>query len=315
MPRGGAGFFDQSLANASRWSFSVNLLRSFDYQGGHDEDKGLTDDGTVIEVPLHRHEVNLDINRLELGLQYSFRQDWAVRLLLPYEEKDQSASLHPIAELSAEEWQAALNNGQIHHRDESYHGLADGFLRLVYLRPALFSSMDQFVFSTGVSLPLGQTEEDPILAGQQGREHLHLQFGNGTYDPLIEMSYYLTGHDFELALSGFYRHPVETNDKGYRGSRELNWQAGLSRNWTDLRVSLTWTGVRNDYAYWDGMRDENTGLSAYNGSLGVTYSPRPGRSINATLSLPISQRNLGEAGESFEVGPTVYLGYAMPLNF
>jgi len=316
VPRGGAGYLDQSLADAGRWSISISVLRSFDYEGGHPEDKGLSEDGQVIAVPLHEHSVSLDINRLELNLQYIFRRDWALRLFLPYEQKNQSVMVTPVETFTPEQWQAALRGGYIHHRDETYKGLSDGFLRVAFLWPALFSMEDQIVVSAGVSLPFGRTEDDPIRAGMAGEEHLHLQFGTGTYDPLLDVSYYLKlSKGYEVSLSAFGRFPTANNHHGYRGGQELSSQLGLSRNWKKGRLNFGLAGVRTGYANWSGERDLNTGLKAIDAQLGGAYSPRKGRTISLNLSIPLSQKNLAPGAESFEKGPTVYLGFAMPLPF
>ena len=40
----------------------------------------------------------------------------------------------------------------------------------------------------GLALPSGRTESDPWILGDSGKKHLHIQFGNGTVDPLLNLS-------------------------------------------------------------------------------------------------------------------------------
>jgi hypothetical protein len=40
-------------------------------------------------------------------------------------------------------------------------------------------------FRAGVTLPLGKTEPDPFVLGEQGFPHQHVQFGTGTFNPVL----------------------------------------------------------------------------------------------------------------------------------
>ena len=74
----------------------------------------------------------------------------------------------------------------------------------------------------GLALPTGRTEDDPWLLGDLGKKHLHIQFGNGTIDPLINF-YYGFQISEKIGL-GFYsraRLPFYHNSKSYRGAPEL----------------------------------------------------------------------------------------------
>ena len=43
--------------------------------GGHLEEYGLTPAGQVVEVPLHRHVVDLDLTRYEFSLSRTFNEN------------------------------------------------------------------------------------------------------------------------------------------------------------------------------------------------------------------------------------------------
>jgi len=312
VPRGGTGFLDQALSSGGRWSLSLSLLRSYDYQFSHPDSTGVSEAGEVFDVPQHEHSVALDVNRLELNLQYSFHANGALRLQLPYEQKNQRAHITPIENLSQEQMTAAERAAALHHQTDRFDGFSDAFLRLAWQVPGLLADHDQLILNLGTSLPLGDTAEDPARSQDSGPHNL-LQFGNGTYDPLLDVSYYLPlGTVYELTLSGFARIPGDTNDEGFRGARQVNWRTALSRNWQDLRLTVSMSGLHSGYARWNGVRDENSGQDAYDASLGVTYT-RSGHNISAGLTIPTSQTNRSPIGRTFDKGPTIYVGYALPL--
>ncbi len=110
-------------------------------------------------------------------------------LRVPYDIKDQEASVGFIEPALEEEKKAMLRNGNIHHRTETYRGLSDLMLLATYDKQALFRAGDSLKISAGTTLPTGKTEENPFELGDKGREHLHIQFGTGTFDPLLEANY------------------------------------------------------------------------------------------------------------------------------
>lgn len=40
-------------------------------------------------------------------------------------------------------------------------------------------------FRAGVTFPVGKTEPDPFILGEQGLSHQHAQFGTGTFNPVV----------------------------------------------------------------------------------------------------------------------------------
>jgi hypothetical protein len=70
----------------------------------------------------------------------------------------------------------------IHHRNETLFGFADPWL----LGRATWS-IDPLVVTgrAGVGIPLGRIEEDPFARGKAGLPHQHIQFGTGTFYPVL----------------------------------------------------------------------------------------------------------------------------------
>ena len=101
----------------------------------------------------------------------------------------------------------------IHHHDETLVGPGDPWL---VLRAA--GAHDKLVTGArfGVSLPIGRTEADPYALGAEGRWHEHLQFGTGTFVPIVGAGVSYAFEPVELSLSALGLFSVYENDEGYR---------------------------------------------------------------------------------------------------
>jgi hypothetical protein len=106
-----------------------------------------------------------------------------------------------------------LGVSDLHHRRETLAGPTDPwlFLRVAAQRGPLVTSA-----RVGVSFPLGQTAEDPYALGRRGIPHQHIQFGSGTFMPLVGASLALVLTRATLALSGLGQFSLSTNENGFR---------------------------------------------------------------------------------------------------
>ena len=285
------------------------MLRGFDADGQHSETKGLTPDGQIVRVPLHRHNVSLDYTRLEIGVKYAFADNWNIGLRMPFEHKKQDASIEQLTPLSESDLRAILANQNIHHRDESYMGLADLNLLLSHTRFDVLRNADHLLVAVGSSIPTGKTEEDPFRLGNAGRKHLHIQFGTGTFDPLVELHYGTPlFHNFSLNASTRGKFPFYENSKTYRGPREWTFTAEVEYSVLDwLSLHATYLNFFQNYAYWDGEQDINSGIVVHAGLFGPTVHTGYGLPVRLNVMLPFAQKPLSGRGDSFEPGPTVFL--------
>ena len=252
--------------------------------------------------------MELDLARIELSLSYTFDKTWDAVVRVPWFSKAQTAETVFPHHTSDEARQAAVRLAYSHHRTASYEGLGDVELSGGWRKRGIFTDDDTFRFGLGVFLPSGDTEEDPLSAGDAGREHLHVQFGNGTIDPLLEGYYGLPLSDrLTLSVFGRGRFPLYQNDKGYHGSVEgtlaprLTWQP-------HLRLTV-FTGVSADYygyADWDGRRDPNSGQVSLNASLGTGWQVHDRLHVALTAPLPVYTRTFsGE--DALDPAPTFSL--------
>lgn len=287
--------------------FSLTTLYGSGFEGGHLTREGNAADGTPVETPLYRHEVSLDYARIELELQYALSESWDLALRVPWQQKTQTSTIAAIEPASPAQLAEMQRNADIHHRGGTFRGLGDLMFLARHHRGSLH-------VAGGLTLPTGGTVENPYHLGDQGLEHLHIQFGSGTFDPLLEASYSRPFGD-RFASSAYFagRFPFYANGHGFRAPAEGSVGVSLSHRTTDnVRLRVEAGAYAQGYGHWDGLRDENTGL--YSTSIGAGTTVRL-RSLNLSLDVryPLSQRTLTE-GDAFEQGATFAVSVGGPLR-
>lgn len=271
-------------------------MRWFDAQGGHFEDEGIfpNTEQVVQKVPNHRHHVNLNIYRTDIGIKYYLTPRWILEANLPYETKIQEARVEKIDPVTEEQWNAIKLNGYIHHRNETYTGLADADVFVGHYIRGVFKENDFLMGRIGSTIPFGKTEENPWPLGDQGLEHQHLQFGTGTFNPVGDIHYsYPIYKGLATQTSLRVKFPFYENAKTYRGSRELTYTAGLNYRLNDwLAFQAGYLGFYQTYAYWDGELDINTGLTFGMASFSSTISTPLNIPLSIALMLPLHQQTM-----------------------
>ena len=306
-----------SASKIERLNFSLNVLRSPDSRGGHFEDRGLAPNGEIKHIsPLHRHEVSLDFTRIQLGIRYFMRDTLALSLDLPYDIKNQEAEVDFLGgNQTPEDRDAILANRDIHHRTETYTGLSDFEFSVDYYPGNLLHLGGKSVFSLGMSLPIGKIEEDPYRLGDAGKKHLHIQFGTGTFVPIIKFQHSIKFLS-RLALHGFFtgRLPFYENGKAYRAPTELNYNCGVRyRISNSLALNTHYAGSYQHYGYWDGKRDPNTGLIVNSLLFGTSVSFWNRSVVQFNLMQPLGQKMLSEESDTFKRRLTFLLTFSFPL--
>lgn len=185
-----------------------------------------------------------------------------------------------------------LPGGDIHHRDQTLVGAGDPWLLGVIGRPLGGWAA---AARLGVTLPLGRTEENPFELGRRGLPHQHIQFGTGTFDPLLGAS---AGRRFgatAITAGAILRLPRYANGHGYRAGTRLGAALGLDRG-----LGGRWRGQagldfgRESAEAWDGRIEEegNLGRSDLLASVGIAH-PLGARVLVLTLKLPVRTRSSG----------------------
>lgn len=174
---------------------------------------------------------------------------------------------------------------------------------------SLFSPDDALILSVGVSLPFGQTERDPFKAGDEGREHLHIQFGTGTVDPLLEFQYVTFLNEIlQLQVFASGRFPSYENRKDFRAPIEVSATSSLIVELSEICAAYGgYLFFLQGYGEWrETGRDENTGLIFHN-LIGGLVLRLGDITLNLELRVPLLQETLDRDGDAFTQQPSFLL--------
>lgn len=275
----------------------MDYSASLGLNGGHAEDIGLTPSGEPVRIADHQHEVEIDIHRVELAVSRIFNLNWDAQITVPWFVKDQTAEVRFPSPASAEDRAAAIRNGQIHHRTESYDGFGDVEVTVGWRNYGMFIDEDTLRIGFGLALPTGATEADPWVLGHAGEEHLHIQFGNGTVDPVLDFYYGVPLDDaWAVSVFGKVRTPLYANSDGYRGSIEALIAPRLNfRPSSRLSFSAGATFSYFGRSHWDATgTDPNSGAVQGYASFGAGYIFGENLTASLTLQLPLFTELLGD---------------------
>jgi len=197
----------------------------------------------------NKHIISLEWWRTVLDVSLSVGDEIYINLFIPYDVKDQEVEFEMLDGQS-------FNNpqGENHHRTERLDGLGD-------MEFSIRMKWEGFHGTFGFSLPTGKIEDDPYELGNLGFQHRHIQFGTGTFDPILRMHYPAVLTDtLNLNLSAGLRSPLYENRKSYKGSTVIDFSIGPTWSVSDnLSLSARYTAQYQTRAYWDREPDKNSG--------------------------------------------------------
>jgi hypothetical protein len=285
-----------------KWNLELRLVRAFDMDGGHPSTQGIDSSGETVEVPPYRHRVRLDLLRLELIARRRLGEDWTGWLRLPYDTKERAASVEPDGDATDEEREQMERDMQIHHPPGTLTGFGDASALAAHRAEGVFTDGDVLTTAVGTTLPLGRTEHNPFELGAEGEEHSHVQFGSGTFDPILE-AYYVRPLADDLRVSAFAtgRFPLYENDREYFPPLQVS--AGALVIWgmrERLALYLGLNAFRQQGARWDGVLDPDSGVESLELLAGASWKLGSSSHLTLGLVVPLDQRALVEAAERFE---------------
>ncbi len=260
----------------------------------------------------------MDFTRIQAQFDYRLTEPWGVTFRLPYDIKDRSASIELVDPGTNQTQQDAMQDLlDLHHGDEVLTGFSDASLLGTWHAHDFAKEGDLISLALGTSIPIGRTEHDPNpdpdIVPPSVEAHEHVQFGTGTFDPLIEAYYTRSVEGWNLSIFALARLPVYESSKDYRGSRTTTMGLNAMRPIDDTyAASASLIFQREGFAHWaETGRDVNTGFSATSLKLGLSRSTETGSRWNLGLILPIETDPLEPAGETFVPGPLLQLS----INF
>ena len=179
--------------------------------------------------------MRVGLTHTELAASYGLRSNLQLTLRVPYDVK--ATRVHYTLDDGTP---YTPPYGDIHHRNETLRGISDPSL-------ALEAAAGDWTGGVGLTLPAGHTVPDPIRLGALGLPHEHIQFGSGTFRPMLVAQWRQLAR-VEARLS------LYTNDRGYRAPNEVFWSAGGRY----VHVIGQWQSVGS----WHGVADEGSGFQS-----------------------------------------------------
>lgn len=185
--------------------------------------------------------------------------------------------------------------GNIHHRNETLFGLADG---RVHARRDLRLGPTGLGITVGTTLPLGRTEEDPFALTEQGERHQHFQRGTGVFAPVATVDFSAGRGPVTLAAWVDGRFAPYANGKGYLPGPFVG--VGVGPVWAafeGLRLVPALEGAVTGVDRWSGEVGPGSGMASLGASLAAigTVSPSTRALVQARTTL--LQRSLQEEGD------------------
>lgn len=204
--------------------------------------------------------------------------------------------------------------GDLHHRDERLEGFPDLKLFLNYRPGSVLLKDDRLHVGLGVSLPVGETESDPWKLGDQGLKHQHIQFGSGTFDPLLRLDYYLLANPVGLLASFNLQAPLYENRHDYQAATQADFTLGPRVQVFDWMVlGASYVASYQTRAYWDDDPDENSGYFLQGVGFNAAIRLAPGVSLIPSVLRVYSIDTRG-SGDSLEMDWLVGISLDLSLG-
>jgi hypothetical protein len=208
-----------------------------------------------MEIEPHKHIVRLNLFHSEVSVDYGLRSGTQLTFRLPYDQKsvdvryttlDGAPFLPPY--------------GDIHHRDETLRGFSDADVMAFFAPSALQLGRSRWTVGMGLTIPLGETTEDPVRLGREGKTHEHIQFGSGTFTPRFVLRYRAPFDRTIVQGSLNLQLPLYENGDGFLAPRSL--QANFGPTWRLGRLALATEAAAQlqTQGKWSGEVDEGTGF-------------------------------------------------------
>ena len=252
----------------------------------------------IPQQPLHFHEQWIVPAQLTGIFEYGLTDTFAIEGQLPLrstvasiEYSDENGDAYEPVE------------GNIHHRNEVLVGLGDPELTL--RGSWVFGGGWWFIVRAGSSLPIGRTEPDPFKAGDNLEEHQHVQFGTGTFDPVLGLELARSYGRLQGTLYSQFRTALYENSYGFQaGARTLVGLQGGYR-FAERAVSLLSVEYMRDAPErWSGEIQQDGILGRQEILLGASVGfsfggPQYNLALRTPLFREIFQGEDTEAGEIF----------------
>jgi len=236
--------------------------------------------------PVAWHVQDITLANGTLRAEYGVRRGVGLALVSFYRQAVERVRFEDAARAPV-----VLPGGDIHHRNETLRGLSDPWvIAVVGGGRGAWSIAGR----AGVSIPLGHTVENPFELGRRGLPHEHIQFGTGTWNPLVGLAVgRRLGRATTLIAGGQARFTAYENAHGYRAGFRFDGGALVER-----RLSPAWRvqaglDVGHEAAEtWSGIVEEegNLGRKDVLAGAALVHATRGAGSLALSLKVPLYTR-------------------------
>ncbi len=242
-------------------------------------------------IPDHEHDQSITLMRLQPGISAGLGKGFQLGFLLPLDLKHTEITYRL---LDGQIFDPPY--GDIHHRNETLFSPGDAQL-MARWTGAIPGTPLILGFGLGATLPTGKTEENPFNAAALEQHHQHLQFGNGTVDPLAAIQFIVRGEALGLMARFNGQFPLYRNKKGYRGAHSISVSAGptlrLPEPLRSVQLSLSGSFNWSSPELWDGEPGLNSGLIAVALRMGLNWNLTQKLAIQANLLTRVYEQSQG----------------------
>ncbi|HEU5058714.1 MAG TPA: thioredoxin family protein, partial [Kofleriaceae bacterium] len=220
------------------------------------------------------HDQRISLGELRMAAEVGVAEDIGIALSIPLRMVDTS-----IRYLDGGGQEVDIAGADLHHRNETLVGVVDPWVLGHWHQSMGRWSID---VRGGLSVPLGRTEEDPFALGDAGMRHQHIQFGTGTFNPVVGAEVARDLGPLALRAYALTQQVLYENDKGYRAGDRYGAGLGAlsplgTRRW---RFELGGEVQGETAEEWNGVRHEDDGNR---GRVDVLASAAIGRSLGAGI--------------------------------
>lgn len=234
------------------------------------------------------HVQDLDLSEATVSAAVGIKRGLAVEAIVPFRRV-----VARIRFLDHERAPLLRPQGDIHHRNETLTGFADPWLML---HAGKVAGRWTIAARGGVTVPLGRTEPNPFTLADLGLPHEHIQFGTGTWDPVVGLAAGRRWGQTTLTLTGLARLVLAQNEHGYEAGNRYYADASVSRGAGPWNLSLGLDLLSEEAERWDGrVRTEegNLGRTDLLVAAGVSRALGGAGSAFVSLKVPVVTHSEG----------------------
>lgn len=171
----------------------------------HDALETIASGGTAETV----HSQRIALGEARLRAEYALTDRTGISALVPVRLVDTSIRYLDAATRA----EVRLAEPEIHHRNERLVAVVDPWL---LFRASGTLGPIEVDARAGVTAPLAGTEDDPFALGDLGLAHQHIQFGTGTWNPVVGVEARYRFARWGLAAYALTQQVLYENGKGYQ---------------------------------------------------------------------------------------------------